>query len=253
MTDKVNDGAVGEPSVVPASNRGSRGDSPMRKPCRALWLLPLALAACTPEPKVMQDLPQPVGRADRRHSARISRPTSPRPMPRPRVTAPYESGWIPARGISSRWECIVIHHSAGEVGGAKRFDKIHRAPPRNWNELGYHFVIGNGSDTNDGCIEVGPRWLKQKHGAHCKTPDGYYNQHGIGIGLVGNFENHPPSRAQMRSLAKLVRFLQEKCCISTGRIVTHGGVTGKTLCPGRYFNLAQLRAMLASPTYASDY
>jgi hypothetical protein len=164
-----------------------------------------------------------------------------------------EPGWIPPGGVSSRWDYIVIHHSAGEVGGAQRFDKLHRAPPRNWNELGYHFVIGNGSDTPDGKIEVGPRWRKQKHGAHCKTPDGRYNQHGIGICLVGNFENHAPSRAQLNSLAKLVRFLQRTCSIPADRIVTHRGVTGRTACPGHYFSLPQLRSMIASPTIAGDF
>ena len=61
-----------------------------------------------------------------------------------------------------------------------------------WDELGYHFVIGNGTHTGDGQVEVGSRWGKQKHGAHCKTPDNYYNDHGIGICLVGNFENSNP-------------------------------------------------------------
>ena len=33
--------------------------------------------------------------------------------------------------------------------------------------------IGNGSDTVDGQIEVGSRWVKQKVGAHAKTPDNW--------------------------------------------------------------------------------
>jgi len=208
--------------------------------------------ACTPEPGVIQDLPQPTAKTAHRTPRRKLTP-APRPTPRAPITEPGERGWIPPGGISRRWSCIVIHHSATEVGGAKRFDKLHRSPPRRWDELGYHFVIGNGTDTPDGCIEVGPRWRKQKHGAHCKPPDNYYNQHGIGIGLVGNFENHPPSSAQMRSLTRLVRFLLQRCAIPTSKALTHGGVTGRTLCTGKYFDLAALRDRLEGPTYATQY
>ena len=48
----------------------------------------------------------------------------------------------------------MVHHSAGEVGGVARLDKLHRGPQFNWDELGYHFVIGNGSDTPNGAIEI---------------------------------------------------------------------------------------------------
>ncbi|MFQ5589758.1 MAG: peptidoglycan-binding protein, partial [Phycisphaerae bacterium] len=62
---------------------------------------------------------------------------------------------MPRRGrISPRWTTIVIHHSATETGGASLFDRFHRK--RGWDGLGYHFVIGNGTDTPDGLIEVGP-------------------------------------------------------------------------------------------------
>src|SRR5438270_9583625 len=55
-----------------------------------------------------------------------------------------EPEWFPPHS-SDRWTCIVIHHSASEEGGADRFDEWHRQ--RGWDELGYHFVIGNGTDT----------------------------------------------------------------------------------------------------------
>ena len=149
-----------------------------------------------------------------------------------------QAGWLPA-SPSDRWECIVIHHSASDVGGAGRFDQWHRA--KGWDELGYHFVIGNGTDTSDREVEVGERWVEQKHGAHCKTPDEYYNQHGIGICLVGNFNHYPPTAAQMRSLVRLVRFLCRRFHISVSRIYTHGGITGKTDCPGADFDVETLR------------
>ncbi|CAA9445136.1 MAG: hypothetical protein AVDCRST_MAG64-4470 [uncultured Phycisphaerae bacterium] len=155
--------------------------------------------------------------------------------------AAAEARWMPAEK-SDRWKCIVIHHSAGEAGGADRFDELHR--DKGWDELGYHFVIGNGSDTADGQVEVGSRWAAQKHGAHCKTKNEYYNNHGIGICLVGNFELHPPAERQLQSLRRLVAFLSREFGIPPERVYTHGGVTRQTHCPGKHFDLAALRKSL---------
>ncbi len=149
-----------------------------------------------------------------------------------------EPGWLPAKP-SDRWQCIVIHHSATESGGAKRFDEAHRE--RGWDELGYHFVIGNGTDSGDGQVEIGPRWVTQKHGAHCKTEDSFYNDHGIGICLVGNLDNHPPTPKQLASLNRLVRFLSSEFQIPAAQLLTHGLITGKTQCPGKYLNLQVIR------------
>lgn len=228
-----------------------RGVSPLKK----FLLIPMValLPACNTEPSILQHLPRPTASVDPAFRSRSRKQTVLRPAPRRRPThAGIEPGWIPPGGVSSRWECIVIHHSAGEVGGKWRFDRLHRAPPRNWNELGYHFVIGNGSDTAEGAIEVGSRWTKQKHGAHCKTPDNYYNDRGVGICLVGNYENHAPSAAQMQALARLVRFLQQQRGIPGSRILAHGQITGRTACPGTYFSLGKLHAMLAGPMLLSS-
>lgn len=157
----------------------------------------------------------------------------------------YDRDLLPRnRKVSRRWTNIVIHHSATSKGGAKAFDKFHRR--KGWDELGYHFVIGNGSDTADGVIEVGSRWHKQKHGAHCKTPDNYYNDHGIGICLVGDFSRSRPSARQMASLQRLVRFLGRECRIPPSRVTTHREITHKTACPGRYFPLSAVRRALAA-------
>ncbi len=167
----------------------------------------------------------------------------PRPMVAP--TGQPTGAWYPRSGrISSRWTTIVIHHSATERGGAKTFDKYHRQ--KGWDELGYHFVIGNGTETADGLIEVGPRWNSQKHGAHCKTPDNYYNEHGIGICLVGDFSRTGPTRRQLDSLNRLVHFLSRRCGIPPQRITTHHSINGKTDCPGRHFAVAPLRRISGS-------
>jgi len=137
---------------------------------------------------------------------------------------------------------VVIHHSATPSGSAAAFDREHRA--KGWDELGYHFVIGNGNGTADGQIEIGPRWRKQKYGAHAKTPDNRYNEYGIGICLVGNFDGSLPTRAQMDALARLTAWLQAEYSIPAERVITHKD-TKPTACPGRLFNSAQLRSMSA--------
>lgn len=189
--------------------------------------------------------------------ARATPPTVPSGKPVRRHTPPASGNlaWqqVPRSGFSDRWQCIVIHHSAGPTGGAVAFDRMHRLPPRNWDELGYHFVIGNGTDTGDGEIEVGSRWFKQKHGAHCKTPGNYHNLHGIGICLVGNFEHTAPTPSQMDSLTCLVRFLVEKHNIPVSRVYTHCEVTRATLCPGKYFDADALRKRVASSALATSH
>src|SRR5207248_641368 len=82
------------------------------------------------------------------------------------------------------WRYIVLHHSASLRGSAEIFDQSHRA--RGWKCLGYHFVIGNGTDQPDGSVVAGPRWFSQEAGAHANSIE--YNEHGIGICLVGNFD-----------------------------------------------------------------
>ena len=134
---------------------------------------------------------------------------------------------------TGKWKYIIIHHSATDEGNALCFDKFHRR--RGWKNLGYHFVIDNGSEgKQDGQIEVAPRWIKQQDGAHCKA--GSMNSTGIGICLVGNFSKEKVTEKQMRSLAYLVNTLREYYNIPVKNILGHGEVLGaSTECPGTKF------------------
>ena len=165
---------------------------------------------------------------------------------KPPMSVPRD--WVPnLRGNAWRW--IVIHHSASAGGSAAAFDRMHRS--KGWDELGYHFVVGNGSATGDGEVEVGPRWRKQKWGAHAKTPDNKNNDFGIGICLVGNFDVSNPSPRQLDAVAKLVAHLQRTYKIPAERIIGHGTVRAiehvgtSTVCPGRNLNIAQIRRQSA--------
>ncbi len=156
---------------------------------------------------------------------------------RPTQPVSGEAAWMPPGGITRRWKYIVVHHSANNRDTPEKMRDWHMRG-RGWDELGYHFVIGNGVAYPDGQIYVGNRWKKQMHGAHCKTPDNQYNDYGIGICLIGDFQSSSPTRKQIAAAARLMSFLTQKCGLPQSQIKTHGGVTQKTACPGRNFSLA---------------
>ena len=134
---------------------------------------------------------------------------------------------------SRKWDYIIIHHSATDVGNALNFDNAHIR--RKWKGLGYHFVIDNGTaGKEDGQIEVSPRWLHQENGAHCKADN--MNYRGIGVCLVGNFSEGDVTPRQMDSLVFLVNRLKDYYSIPDSRILGHGQVKGaRTECPGLKF------------------
>jgi hypothetical protein len=199
-----------------------------------------ALAGCASNSAVVDDLPAPSFAGPVIVPQRATAPLLAQAAP-PRLPAPTMAGidraWIP--NVAARpWKWIVIHHSASPSGNAAKFDKEHRE--KGWDELGYHFVIGNGTDSGNGQVEVGPRWPKQKWGAHAKTPDNRYNDFGIGICLVGNFDIERPTPQQLQSLAKLTAYLMKTYHIPVSNVIGHRD-TKPTDCPGRNLNIAQVR------------
>ena len=143
-----------------------------------------------------------------------------------------------------RWRKIIAHHSGTTVGDAASFDRFHREKRRMENGLAYHFVIGNGTRSRDGEIEIGPRWKRQIYGGHVNGQK--LNEISVGICLVGNFEKNQPTARQLKSLYNLTRYLQ------TGLLREKPGVWGhkdlpkqSTACPGKFFPLKQYRSHFA--------
>lgn len=132
----------------------------------------------------------------------------------------------------ARWKHIIVHHSGTPTGSGKIFDYYHRHVRHMENGLAYHFVIGNGSDSPDGGIEIAERWRRQIHGGHVKTE--WYNQNSIGICLVGNFEKQRLTRKQSACLIELIDYLKNDKCIGKPKLLLHREIE-KTLCPGKYF------------------
>ncbi len=148
---------------------------------------------------------------------------------------------IGPRRAYSDWRTITLHHSATEKGSAKNFHRDHTR--RHMGGLFYHFVIGNGSYTRDGQIEVGWRWQRQ---VKANRP------YDIQICLVGDFSRHGVSDAQFNSLANLLAALCKEYRVPLSRVRRHGDIKGKhTACPGRFFPFSRLLERLQEMGLAS--
>jgi hypothetical protein len=204
-----------------------------------------SLAAYDAKPALLDiPLPLPLPQPKPLERPRLSPVPGPAVLPMPKVVA-GDPAWSKHARPANEWNWIVLHHSADTEGDLARYDKIHRETNQ-WDECGYHFVLGNGSLSGEGEIEVGSRWRKQKHGAHARGACGEqcYNQHGIGICLVGDFEElGPPSRLQMDALVRLCKWLMATYDIPADKVIGHEHCK-PTKCPGRHFPWAELRRRL---------
>ncbi|TYO95129.1 trypsin-like peptidase domain-containing protein [Desulfallas thermosapovorans] len=114
---------------------------------------------------------------------------------------------------------IVVHHSASGDVPAAEIHRWHLA--KGWLGIGYHYII-----RADGTAEEGrPHWAE---GAHVLGKNGV----SLGICLTGSFEHHRPTTAQVDSLVRLVKSLQQ--LYPDANIVGHKHLIA-TACPGRLF------------------
>ncbi|HMJ05736.1 MAG TPA: N-acetylmuramoyl-L-alanine amidase [Chthoniobacterales bacterium] len=117
----------------------------------------------------------------------------------------------------SRWKFIIVHNSGTRQGNARAFDYYHRHVRRMKNGLAYHFVVGNGSSSGNGEIEIGDRWRRQINGGHVHSD--YLNNISLGICLVGDFNRDHPTRVQLEATEELIRYLRERCGKADGRTI----------------------------------
>lgn len=96
---------------------------------------------------------------------------------------------------------LIIHCSASSFGNAALIDKWHR--DRNFNKIGYHFVVLNGQvikgvyrEMYDGLVDTG-RDIGEK-GAHT-----YGHNDNIGICLIGNSGDFTIN--QMTTLKQIIK------------------------------------------------
>ena len=143
-----------------------------------------------------------------------------------------------------RWRYIVVHNSGTKQGNAAAFDHYHRVVRKMPNGLAYHFVIGNGTSTKLGAIEIGNRWHRQIQGGHVHSD--YLNNIAIGICLVGDFNNEQVRKGQLDALEELITYLRHKVGKIQGQaavVRAHREINPPqwpTDCPGNEFPYAWL-------------
>jgi N-acetylmuramoyl-L-alanine amidase len=150
-----------------------------------------------------------------------------------------------ARVLRRRWQYIVVHNSGTRQGNARIFDYYHRHVRHMTNGLAYHFVIGNGTSSGNGEIEIGDRWRRQINGGHVHSD--YLNNIALGICLVGDFNRDQPTRVQLAACEELIRYLRIRC----GKIDGHYAIVRPhremnpprwpTDCPGDAFPYSWFR------------
>jgi hypothetical protein len=147
-------------------------------------------------------------------------------------SSPLMQTTVPVRA----WSEIVLHHSATNTGDVASIDQAHRqqkdSQGRPWLGIGYHFVVGNGRNMGDGEVQATFRWREQLAGAHAGKRT--HNEQGIGICLIGNFDEQPPTPKQIDATRDLVRQLAKRHAITRERILRHSDIQA-TACPGRQF------------------
>ena len=157
----------------------------------------------------------------------------------PSFLAPVIAATKQIRVDRDRWRYIVLHHSAIEDGNAKIYGSAHLRRGME-HGLAYHFVIGNGRDSGEGEIEIGPRWTKQLRGGHVRSTK--VNDTGIGICLVGNFEKRRPTARQLAAAFALVDWLRAGQVNPKHTITVHRWVDrNHTVCPDRNFPFTTLK------------
>src|SRR5207248_6629457 len=238
------------------SPKKSPSSEPVSTPEAQITPSPTPLATLTPVPTVRPlispgSIPQvEVEKSGFLGDQGYEPPPSPTPRrgwwfwSRPEVTYRYLSRYVRneidrAPVMRRRWQFIVVHNSGTRQGSARIFDYYHRHVRRMKNVLAYHFVIGNGTSTGDGQIEVGDRWRRQINGGHVHSD--YLNNIDLGICLVGDFNRDQPTRRQLEACEELIRYLRQRC----GKIDAHYAIVRPhrevnppqwaTDCPGDAF------------------
>ena len=140
---------------------------------------------------------------------------------------------------------VTVHHTQGAqpmneaetAAAVKNIQHYHmvgrgREGKDNFHDIGYHFLIAG-----DGRVVEGRR--AEYLGAHA----GGANEGNIGVAMMGDFNKHKPTNAQIESLTRLVTFLSvkyKKDPNTKGFLEAHQHYTN-TDCPG-----SNLMAMLGS-------
>lgn len=139
------------------------------------------------------------------------------------ATRPVGANNYAMNGVSR----ITVHHTGEyaawadipDVEVVRRIDRYHRED-RHWSAIGYHYLVGK-----DGRIYEGRP--AQYQGAHTLTA----NEHNLGISVIGDFQNHLPTPAQLAALSRFLDDQRTRFHVGKGRLYGHRDLH-QSVCPG---------------------
>ena len=150
-------------------------------------------------------------------------------MPYPVKAPPASVEAVQARP----WAGIWVHSSGAPKGSLRSLEAAHAerggAP--------FHFVIGNGTETADGQVEQGPRWVSQLPGL---------NREVIEICLIGQIDREKPTRKQQAALETLCARLCRERLVPSSEVCAESEKKRGVACPGRFFDAVGTRAAVAN-------
>lgn len=155
----------------------------------------------------------------------------------------------PLKSRSNQKKYIILHHSVSgdhptlpNVGAIRDY----HVKVNGWVDVGYHFLL----DRINGHMEIVCGRMLDERGAHCKEMD--FNESGIGICVIGNFDQEPPPLDTMATLRHLCRSLMGQFGIKAVDVIGHREaqalgcipVEKRKTCPGKSFDMDLFRDSL---------
>ncbi|MFC1682485.1 peptidoglycan recognition family protein [Nanoarchaeota archaeon] len=137
---------------------------------------------------------------------------------------------------------IIIHHSQRDFDFPE-FIRFRHKNIRGWEDIGYHYLIG---DADNPHVENGRLYLGRSEkfwGAHALG----FNQNSIGVCFLGNLDNKPPTKEQIKTLVEFLKCKIKEHNIDVENVLGHFELPEvEKTCPGKFLNMGGIKSMLNS-------
>ena len=137
-----------------------------------------------------------------------------------------------------KWQKIIVHHSLTKDNQTVNWGAIRKYHVENlgWSDIGYHF----GVEFVNGVLKI--QWGRplDMDGAHTRGA----NEYSIGICLIGNYDNSPPSRNQIEKLSELILSICLLFGINPVNIYPHSHFATNKSCPGSRFDFPEFKTRM---------
>ncbi|MEM1177451.1 MAG: peptidoglycan recognition family protein [Acidobacteriota bacterium] len=139
---------------------------------------------------------------------------------------------------AGRYDAVVVHHAAAETSDYRSIRRAHHG--RGWWEIGYHFVLSNGStDIPFGHLYATRRYALGLWSVATRSPR--FNLTALHLCAVGNYETAPvPGRLQ-GALGHALQEIMRRHRIPPERILLHRDCSASA-CPGQHIDRDKLVA-----------